>query len=79
MDRVRAPESVLILVVSLVDLMAMMITHFAHWNGFINENLEDFDELQLNLLVEHLTHLLTFISFLWFLLIGIITMGMQDT
>ena len=79
MERARVPESVLILIVSLLDLMAMMITHFVHWNDFINGNREDFDELQLNLLVEHITHLLTFISFLWYLVIAVMTMGMQDT
>ena len=79
MERVRTPDSVLLLVASLVHLMAMMITHFMHWHGFVNENIDDFDEQQFNLLSEHLTHLLTFLSFLWLLLLRVLTMSsVQD-
>ena len=74
MERLRPPDSVFILLASITHLMAMLITSFLRWYGFVVENLDVINDTQLDLFCHHLTHTLTFVSLLWCLFLGVIRM-----
>ena len=73
----RPPQSTLILISSIVHLVAIMVSSFQNWYGFVEDNYEVINNPQLEVFHEHLTHLLTFIGLLWILLLGIIRMNIR--
>ena len=70
----RPPDSTLILIASLVQLLATMATSFMHWYDFLTENIDAINDNQLDLFNRHLTHILCYFSLLWCLLLGILRM-----
>ena len=75
MDRYeRPPDSTLILIASLVQLLATMATSFMHGYDFLTENIDAINDNQLDLFNRHLTHILCYFSLLWCLLLGILRM-----
>ena len=70
----RPPDSTLILIASLVQLLATMATSFMRWYDFLTENIDAIDDNQLDLFNRHLTHILCYFSLLWCLLLGILRM-----
>ena len=78
MERVeRPPQSLLILIASIVHLLATLASSFMRWYGFVIENTEEIDDNQLDLFNHHLTHLITFYSLLWCLLLGTLRMSIR--
>ena len=74
MERVQPPDSLLILLVSIIHLMAMLISSFLRWYDFVVENQDVIDDAQFELFLNHLTHTLAFVSLLWCLFLGVIGM-----
>ena len=73
----RPPQSTIILIPSIVHLIAIMVSSFQNWYGFVEENSDVINNPQMELFHEHLTHLLTFSGLLWCLLLGIIGMNIR--
>ena len=70
----RQPDSIFILLASIIHLMAMMAGSFMRWYGFVVENTDEINEIQLDLFCHHLNHLITYFSLLWILFLGVLGM-----
>ena len=78
MERLQPPDSVFILLASIIHLMAMLISSFLRWYDFVVENQDVIDDAQFDLFCHHLTHTLAFVSLLWCLFLGVIGMSLPQ-